>query len=282
MSTSERDRIPVAPTILPAPVDARALGDALTRLRESPPLVQCITNIVVAQWSANVLLAAGAAPAMVDNQTEAGRFAAAADAVLINLGTPYNDTAEAMIAAVTTAAANATPWVLDPVAVGPLAWRTELAHALLDTGSPAVIRGNASEILALGGGTGGKGVDSLDTPEAALHVAQSLARQYSTVVAVSGAVDHITDGDRTLRLANGHPVMTQVTGVGCALGALIAAFAGTVGDAFLSATAATAMLTVAADAAAVSSSRPGSFAVALLDELSDLSPNTLAERVRFS
>jgi hydroxyethylthiazole kinase len=282
MSTSERGRTPVTSTIPSVPVDARALGDALALLRTSPPLVQCITNIVVAQWSANVLLAAGAAPAMVDNQSEAGPFAAAADAVLINLGTPYNDTAEAMIAAVATAAANATPWVLDPVAVGPLAWRTELAHALLATGSPAVIRGNASEILALGGGTGGKGVDSLDTPEGALNVAHALALRYGTVVAVSGAVDHITDGDRTVRVSNGHPVMTQVTGVGCALGALIAAFAGTVDDRLLAATAATAMLTVAADAAAISSSRPGSFAVALLDELSDLSPNSLSERVRLS
>jgi hydroxyethylthiazole kinase len=272
----------VAPTSTLVPVDARALGDALARLRESAPLVQCITNIVAAQWSANVLLASGAAPAMVDNPSEAGPFAAAADAILINLGTPYPETAEAMIAAVTTAAANATPWVLDPVAVGPLAWRTELAHTLLEIGSPAVIRGNASEILALGGGAGGKGVDSLETPEAALNVAQSLARRYGTVVAVSGAMDHITDGDRTVRISNGHPVMTRVTGVGCALGALIAAVAGTVDDGFLAAATATAMMTVAADAAAVSSSRPGSFAVALLDELSDLSPNSLAEKVRLS
>jgi hydroxyethylthiazole kinase len=281
MSFSEKDRT-LTSTDAPVPVGAHALGDALALLRASPPLVQCITNIVVAQWSANVLLAAGAAPAMVDNQNEAGLFAAAADAVLINLGTPYNDTAEAMLAAVTTAVANATPWVLDPVAVGPLAWRTELAHALLAVGSPTVIRGNASEILALGGGTGGKGVDSLDTPEAALTAAQSLALRYDTVVAVSGAVDHITDGNRTVRVSNGHPVMTQVTGVGCALGALIAAFAGTVDDPLIAATAATAMLTVAADGAALSSIRPGSFAVALLDELSDVSPGSLAERVRLS
>jgi hydroxyethylthiazole kinase len=272
----------VTPTIPLAAVDPRALGDALARLRESPPLVQCLTNIVVAQWSANVLLASGAAPAMADNPNEAGPFAAAADAILINLGTPYADTAEAMIAAVTSATANATPWVLDPVAVGPLAWRTELALTLLEVGSPAVIRGNASEILALGGGAGGKGVDSLETPEAALGVAQSLARRYGTVVAVSGAVDHITDGDRIARVSNGHPVMTQVTGVGCALGALIAAFTGTVDDALLAATTATAMMTVAADTAVISSSRPGSFAVALLDELSDLSPDLLTEKVHLS
>lgn len=272
----------MASTIPPAAVDARALGDALAQLRESPPMVQCITNIVAAQWSANVLLASGAAPAMVDNPSEAGAFAGAADAILINLGTPYRDTAEAMIAAVTTAAAKGTPWVLDPVAVGPLAWRTELALTLLEIGSPSVIRGNASEILGLAGGAGGRGVDSLETPEAALDSARSLARQYGTVVAVSGAKDHITDGDRTVRISNGHVVMTQVTGTGCALGALIAAFAGTADDALLAAATATAMMTVAADVAAVSSTRPGTFAIALLDELSDLSPNSLAEKVRLS
>jgi hydroxyethylthiazole kinase len=272
----------VARTSSRVAVDPRSVGESLERLRASPPLVQCLTNIVVAQWSANVLLAAGAAPAMVDNAREAGPFAALADATLINLGTPYAETVAGMHAAVGSARANGTPWVLDPVAVGPLPWRTEVAFALLEIGSPAVIRGNASEILALAGGAGGKGVDSVETAEAALEVAQALARRHGTVVAVSGPVDHITDGNRVVRISNGHPVMTRVTGVGCALGALIAAFAGAGDDAFLSAVAGTAVMTVAADAAAASSSHPGSFAVALLDELSVLTPESLTEKVRLS
>ncbi len=261
---------------------ADAIGDALRVLRERAPLVQCLTNIVVAQWTANTLLAAGAAPAMVDNPHEAAEFAALSNGVLVNLGTPYDDTTAAMSAAVASATAVGTPWVLDPVAAGAVSWRTGLAQELLESGAPRIIRGNASEILALAGGTGGKGVDSVDSPEAALEVARSLALRYGTTVAVSGAVDHLTDGERVVRISNGHPLMTQVTGVGCALGALMAAFAAVIDDGLLAASAATATLTVAADRAALVGRGPGSFAVALLDELATLSPQSLADAVRMS
>lgn len=271
----------MAPTSF-LPIDAETVGAALRSLRERPPLVQCVTNIVVAQWTANVLLATGAAPAMVDNPHEAGDFAAIASGVLINLGTPYDDTSVAMSAAVTSATASGTPWVLDPVAAGALAWRTRLALELLESGVPCIIRGNASEILALAGGTGGNGVDSIDSPEAALEVAQDLARRYRTTVAVSGAVDHLTDGERVVRIANGHPLLTRVTGVGCALGALMAGFAGVVDDGLLAAATATAALTVAAEQAALCSRGPGSFAVALLDELALLTPQSLAEATRIN
>jgi hydroxyethylthiazole kinase len=258
------------------------IGEALRALRAAPPLVQCLTNIVVAQWTANTLLAVGAAPAMVDNPHEAGAFAGFAGAVLVNLGTPYEDTTEAMRAAVTAAATAGTPWVLDPVAVGALRWRTDLALELLETAPPRVIRGNASEILALAGGEGGKGVDSVDSPDAALETAKRIATRYGTTVAVSGPVDVITDGDRVCRVHNGHPLMTQVTGVGCALGAVMAAFAATVEDGLLAAVAATALLTVAADEAALVARGPGSFAVALIDELAAVAPERLAQQVRLS
>ncbi|MHB1234351.1 MAG: hydroxyethylthiazole kinase [Microbacteriaceae bacterium] len=273
----------MTPSSVPSlPVDAAALSGALLRFREGSPLVQCLTNVVVAQWTANVLLAAGAAPAMVDNPHEAADFAAVANGVLINLGTPQDHTATAMALAVVSAGENGTPWVLDPVAAGALGWRTRLAFELLEASTPRIVRGNASEILALAGGAGGKGVDSVDSPEAALEVARDLARRHGTIVAVSGAVDHLTDGDRVVRIANGHPMLTRVTGVGCALGALMAGFAGVVEDGLLASAAATAMLTVAADQAVRNSRGPGSFAVALLDELSVLTPETLAEAVRLS
>ena len=108
-----------------------------------------------------------------------------------------------------------------------------MARDLLALGRPAVIRGNASEVLALTGGAGGKGVDSAHTPEAALDAARALALEHRTVVAVSGPVDHLTDGDRVVRVHNGHPWLTKVTGVGCALGALVAAFAAVVPDPLL-------------------------------------------------
>jgi hydroxyethylthiazole kinase len=243
-------------------------------------LVQCLTNIVVAGWTANVLLAVGAAPAMVDNPREAGEFAAIAGAVLVNLGTPYDDTARATHLAVAGAKLAGTPWVLDPVAAGALRWRTSLARQLLCEARPAIIRGNPSEILALAGGAGGRGVESVDTPEAAAGVAMVLANQQQSVIAVSGPTDHITDGRRMVRISNGHPWLTRVTGGGCALGALMAAFAAVVPDAVAAAAAATATLTVAADSAAARSSGPGTFAVALLDELAMIQPAQLAERVR--
>ena len=266
----------------PAPVTPQDLGDALAALRDGAPLVQCLTNIVVAGWTANVLLAVGAAPAMVDNPHEAGEFAAIAEGLLVNLGTPYDDTAAAMSLALTGAARARTPWVLDPVAVAALEWRTSLAHQLCDESRPTIIRGNASEILALTGGFGGRGVESLDSPEAAAQGAMALADRHQSVVAVSGPTDHITDGSRMVRISNGHPWLTRVTGGGCALGALMAAFAAVVPDAVVAASAATATLTVAADSAAARSAGPGSFSVALLDELALIQPADLAERVRLS
>jgi hydroxyethylthiazole kinase len=263
-------------------MDPQDLADALTALRAKPPLVQCLTNIVVAGWTANVLLAVGAAPAMVDNPQEAGQFATIAGGVLVNLGTPYDDTARAMHLAVAGAKQMGTPWVLDPVAAGALVWRTTLAHQLLREARPTIVRGNASEILALAGGAGGRGVESVDSPEAAVGAAKDLASQQHCVVAVSGPTDHITDGERVVRLSNGHPWLTIVTGGGCALGALMAAFAAVVPDAVVAAAAATAMLTVAAESAAKQTRGPGSFAVALLDELSLLQPTELANRVRIT
>ena len=263
-------------------VTPQDLANALAALRDRPPLVQCLTNIVAAGWTANVLLAVGAAPAMVDNPREAGEFAAIAGGVLVNLGTPYDDTAAAMHLAVIVAQLAGAPWVLDPVAVGALGWRTDLAQQLLREARPTIVRGNASEILALAGGTGGRGVDSVDSPESAAEVAVHLAIQHRTVIAVSGPIDHITDGRRMVHVNNGHPWLTCVTGVGCALGALMAAFAAVVPDALVAAAAATATLTVAADSAAARARGPGSFAVALLDELALLGPAELAEGVRIS
>ena len=260
------------------PID---LAQALADLREQAPLVQCLTNIVAANWTANVLLAAGASPAMVDNPAEAGFFASVSGAVLVNLGTPSPQTVAAMRAAVPAAVAAGRRWVLDPVAAGGLAWRTEVARELLELAAPTVIRGNASEVLGLAGdSTGGRGADTADSVEAAAPAAARLATRYGCAVAVSGPVDHLTDGRNTVTVANGHEWMTRVTGVGCALGALMAAFAAVTRNGLEAATAATAMLTVAADQAVAVTSGPGTFAPALLDRLALLTPAELAAAAR--
>ena len=241
--------------------------DDLSRMRGRAPLTHCITNIVAANFTANVLLAVGASPAMVIATEEVAEFAAIAAAVLINVGTVTTEDAKAMHVAAAAARASGTPWVLDPVAVGALRFRTKVAAELLDH-RPAIIRGNASEILALSGfAGGGKGVDSMHDSSAALPSARELAKRTGAVVAISGAVDYITDGSDVIRVAGGDAIMTRVTGVGCALGALMAAFLATAGP-LRAAASASVVFALAGERAAQGVRGPGSFAVAFLDELS--------------
>ena len=261
-------------------MDPTRLADVLERVRARGPLVQYLTNTIVQNVSANVLLAVGASPAMVNDPADTVQFTRLADAVLINLGTLSDETQEAMRRTAPVAADTGTPWVLDPIAVGVLDRRTTLAHELL-TSRPTVIRANASEVLSLAGEQGGaKGVDSSAAPEAALDAATALAHRTGGAVAVSGPVDVVTDGTDTVRVHNGSPLLTQVTGTGCALGALVAACCAVEPDRLVAATAGTAILTVAADAAAARAAGPGSFAVGLLDELAGLTPDRLAREVR--
>ena len=251
------------------------VAEAVTAMRKANPVTQCLTNIVVTNFTANVLLAAGASPAMVDNAQESGIFAQVAGGVLVNSGTPYPETAEAMKQAAGTAAGK---WVLDPVACT-LPWRSQIVRDCLAASHPAIIRGNASEILALHGtGEGARGTDAVDTTEAALPAARELARANECVVAVSGPVDRITDGTRVVTVTAGHEWMTLVTGVGCSLGAPIAGLAAAQSDRLVAATAATAMMCVAAERAARRTVAPGSFAIALIDELYLVTPDEVAEQ----
>ncbi|KJL29025.1 hydroxyethylthiazole kinase [Microbacterium oxydans] len=253
-------------------------------LRGTPPLTHCITNAVVTGFTANVLLAVGAAPAMVDISGEAGLFAGVASGLLVNLGTPTPEQRLASLEAAQGAGAAGTPWVLDPVAIGALPIRTALAHDLAAL-RPTAIRGNASEILALAGlSGGGRGVDATDSTDAAADAAFVLAERHGSVVAVSGPVDLLTDGERVIRIANGDPLLTLVTGGGCALGAVMAAFLGAARSTPITpldaVAAASLVYTVAAERAAAVSSGPGSFAVALLDALAATQPSELAAAAR--
>jgi hydroxyethylthiazole kinase len=256
-------------------VDAEALAAARAALIETSPLVHCLTNTVVQTLTANVLLAVGAAPAMVVAPEEAGDFAAIASALLVNVGTVDGQSAEAMRIAVRSAGAAGTPWVLDPVAVGGLRLRTDLAVELV-AGRPAVVRGNASEVMALAGaGSGGRGVDSTDTADDALDAAVALADRTGGVVAVSGPVDVITDGSRVVRVGGGHPLLTRTTGAGCALGALTAAYVAVAGNPLTGAVAAHAHVAMAAEIAAEVASGPGTFAAAWVDALDAVTPDVL-------
>lgn len=257
-------------------------SEALGRVRARGPLVHCLTNSVVVNFTANALLAAGAAPAMVDIPDEAGPFATVADGLLVNLGTPAAEQRAAMAEAAEAANAAGTPWVLDPVAVGSLPVRTALAERLRDLG-PTVVRGNASEIIAVSGsGGGGRGVDATDDVEGAVESARLLAARTGGVVAVSGPVDVVTDGERLVRIANGDLLLTRITGGGCALGALMAAFASVDDDRLATTVAAVTVYTVAAELAAKQSAGPGTFAPAFLDALASIDATDLDARARLS
>jgi len=264
------------------PLTADLVVDAVHELRTQVPLVHCLTNVVAAGFTANALLAAGAAPAMADAVDDADALARGSGAVLVNLGTVTQESFEGMRAAVTAVGDSGGRWVLDPVAAGALPWRATLAEELLELSAPTVIRGNPSEVLALTGRTGGRGVDSSAAPDDALEAARALAQKYAAIVAVSGTVDLVTDGERIVRVTNGHPLMTKVTGVGCALGALVAGFAAVVDDPLVAASAATVLMTLAGEAAADRADRPGSFAVAILDELDAMDADRIRAGARLS
>lgn len=252
-------------------MDRAIVSSVLEAVRETSPLVSCITNSVVTNFTANVLLAIGAAPAMVDIVGEAGPFASIASGLLINLGTPTPEQREAAREAASAAVAADVPWVLDPVAVGALVHRTDLARELVTMG-PTVVRGNASEIIALAGeGAGGRGVDASDEVESAFEAAQLIARNYGSVVAISGATDAIVSADQIIRVGGGAEMLTRVTGGGCALGAFLAAFVGaakTRAVTPLEAVAAGhAVYSAAGEIAQEKASGPGTFQMHFLDSL---------------
>lgn len=261
--------------------DPRDVAGALVALRSSTPLVHCLTNAVVMPWTANGLLALGASPAMVDVPGEAGPFARVASGVLVNLGTPHREQREAMLEAVTAAGEVGTRWVLDPVAVGPLPVRTALATDLLEH-RPAVVKGNASEVMALAGlGAGGRGTDSAAGVDDAVPAARDLAARTGGVVVVTGPVDLVTDGRDDVRVGGGSPLLAQVTGGGCLLGAVVAAFLAD-SPPLVAAVAACATYAVAAERAAEGATGPGGFAVGMLDALAALGPADLERSARAS
>lgn len=255
---------------------------AVEQVRRQAPLVHSITNYVAMDVTANALLALGASPAMVHAEEEAGEFTGISHALVVNIGTLSPSWVRAMQASVDAARARGTPWVLDPVGVGATAYRTGVAHELAAR-DPAVVRGNASEILAMGGAAGRpRGVDSVDPVEAALVTARHLAREWGCVVAVSGAIDLVTDGARLLKVHNGHEMMTRVTALGCTATAITGALLGVGLDPLLAAVGALAVLGLCGERAAERARGPGSLRMHLIDELYTLSAATFASGARIS
>jgi hydroxyethylthiazole kinase len=263
------------------PVHVNTLEHDLNALRAAAPLVHNITNYVVMNYSANALLAVGASPVMAHAVEEVEEMAGIAGALVINIGTLSAHWVQAMKLAMKKAADLGKPIVLDPVGAGATSYRNTVLAELLETAPLSLIRGNASEILALAGlGGQTKGVDSTASSMSSLDAAHALSERFGCVVSVSGAIDVIVQKDKVAYVENGHPIMTKVTGMGCSASAIAGAFCAVQNDVFQAAISAAATMGVCGEIAFSKATAPGSFQIAFLDALAELSSEKLVELAR--
>jgi hydroxyethylthiazole kinase len=254
-------------------------GRTLRELRERKPLVHQITNYVVMNETANATLALGALPVMAHAPQEVEEMAALAGALVLNIGTLSEDWVESMLLAGRSTRA---PIVLDPVGAGATRYRTETVRRLLRELDIDVVRGNAAEIAILAGREGEiRGVESIGASDAPAELARQAARAFGCVAAVTGPVDHVSDGERVIAVANGHELLGTVSGTGCMATAVTGAFLAVKPKVPLeAATEALVAFGVAGEDAAREAKGPGTFHAALYDALYNLDPATLDGRAR--
>jgi hydroxyethylthiazole kinase len=252
-----------APSDLPA-----VAADVLARIRARRPRVHCITNAVAQNFTPNLLLAAGAVPSMTIAPDEIEAFIARADALLVNLGT-LDGERRAAIGLAVMAAGRRVPWVLDPVLIDRSPPRATLATTLLAR-HPRAIRLNGAEFQALAGAA----------PSA--DAAARYAHDRATVIGLTGDRDIVTDGTRTVTIANGDPLMAKVTAMGCAASALLGACLAVEPDAWCATAASLIIIGVAGEVAATRAQGPGTFAAAILDALHGLEAATIKQRAKLN
>jgi hydroxyethylthiazole kinase len=257
-------------------------GAALHDLRERRPLIHQITNYVVMNETANATLALGALPVMAHAPEEVEELASAAGALVLNIGTLSRHWIDAMLLAGKAANAAGVPVVLDPVGAGATRLRTETSKQILDEVGVAVLRGNAAEVSRLAGLDAEiRGVEAIDADADAVTVAATAAKALGVVASVTGAVDHVSDGARTLAVANGDPLLATITGSGCMSSALTGCFLAVDRENALDAAAyALAAFGVAGEEAARDANGPGTFHALLYDALYGLTPESLDSRAR--
>jgi hydroxyethylthiazole kinase len=259
-------------------------GSTLRLVRERKPLVHQITNYVVMNETANATLALGALPVMAHAREEAEEMVALAAALVLNIGTLSPHWVDAMLAAGKGANARGTPVVLDPVGAGATSYRTETAKRILAEVDVTVLRANAGEVATLVGLEAEvRGVESIGAGGNAAELAREAARTLGVVASVTGPVDHLSDGETVLAVANGHELLATVTGTGCMSSAMTGCFlAGKPEDPLAAAAEALATFGVAAEDAARGANGPGSFHVNLYDALAALDPDSLDARASIS
>jgi hydroxyethylthiazole kinase len=259
-------------------------GASLRQIRERKPLVHQITNYVVMNETANATLALGALPVMAHAREELEEMVGLASALVLNIGTLSEQWVEAMLLAGKAANGGGVPIVLDPVGAGATRYRTETAKRLLDALDVAVLRGNAGEVASLVGIEAEvRGVESIGGVGEPDALAQQAARVLSVVASVTGPVDHVSDGDQMVAVANGHEFLSSVSGTGCMSTAVTGCFLAVKPLAPLEAAVeALVAFGVAGEDAAVEARGPGTFHAGLYDALAALDPETLDERARIS
>jgi len=262
---------------------AKEIIEDLEFVRAKSPLVHNITNYVVMNSTANALLAVGASPVMAHAVEEVEDMVGIAAALVINIGTLSGHWVEAMFKAARRAKNKGIPIVLDPVGAGATPYRTRTVRELIQTVPPAIVRGNASEIMAMVDDSAKtKGVDSASATEAAMDSARHLSQQLGGVVCVSGETDTIIHKDKMVLIRNGHALMPKVTGLGCTATALCGAFAAVEPDFFRATAAAMAMMGIAGEIAAEKSSGPGSLQVQFLDALYNMTGADIEKRLKMA
>jgi len=260
----------------------KTLWKYIQQVRAQSPLVHNISNFVVMNNTANALLAVGASPIMAHAKSEVVEMVTISDSLVINIGTLDEVWSESMLLAANTASHLGKPWVLDPVGAGATSYRDHILKELLRE-KPTVIRGNASEIIALNKTNliKTKGVDSTSQSGEAVLAALDLHQQYGSIVCISGETDIVISGSQEIHLKNGHLLMTKVTGLGCSATALIGAFMAVITNKTEAVTAAMALIGVAGELAEKESNGPGSLQVKLLDKLYNITEAEFNNTLKF-
>jgi hydroxyethylthiazole kinase len=257
-------------------------GADLAAIRERRPLVHQITNYVVMNETANATLALGALPVMAHAKEEVEEMASVAGALVLNIGTLSSHWIEAMLLAAKAANQAGAPIVLDPVGAGATRLRTETAKRILDEAEIAVVRGNAAEIATLAGRQAEiRGVESIGAADSGAELAREAAKTLGLVAAVTGPVDHVSDAERVIAVANGHELLGTVSGTGCMSTAITGCFlAVRLDDPLEAAAEALVAFGIAGEDAAVGAHGPGTFHAQLYDALYNLDPNSIDRRAR--
>ncbi len=253
------------------------------KVKIKKPLVHCISNYVTVNDVANIIMASGASPAMCEHPREAGDFACMAQAVYFNLGTLSDEQEVAMRETLKTVTGKGIPVIIDPVACGVIPRRKEILARLFQLGPITAIKGNTAEIKSLAGiASHARGVDSLDSGEGIEKACRIIARREKTLVAASGKIDLVTDGDRMAYIKNGTSMFANITGAGCMLGGVIAACEGTVpGEPWLASITALCAFSIAGEKAAqLSGNNPGTFHSLLFDKLFNLRAEDIRKEAR--